>query len=512
MAGRPIEIPIAIDASDVEKGAAKVADSFDDVEKALKDVSKTGEKTGKDLSDDMSDAAKKIDRDLTKALDEVEQKAKSSGKGMGDGVKAGTDKAGEGLSEMKGEVASTAKEAGASFGSIEDGADAMQEILANSLAGFGPLGAAAGVALAVGLGFAFTAMQDGAEKANAMKQAAVDLAGRIEEAGGRIENVDIGSIISDWGREVKEDNWLTFWADESSTNFQDVAKKAEKVGVTAKDAIRGMKGSAEDSQGFLDATKEEYERLNGVIKEGTILTDRGGQTFSDSAKQAMDKKKALEELRKGAEENIATTKDAIQIYNLEKDAVEGTTQSIQDNIDALEERADSQRNAISSEISYLDSVDDLTAAFEEHGATLDRSTKVGRENETAVLDQAAAIAQLAQDSLDAGTDTDLVTSKFQAQKDALINQVMPAFGGSREAARLYIEQVLKTPPAATTQVNLTGVPAAKAELDELGRARTVPLHITPNGTAVENYYTTLQGRKVFIDFAPRGGGQAATLP
>ncbi|MFC8038628.1 hypothetical protein ACFUOZ_04675 [Paenarthrobacter sp. NPDC057355] len=510
--GKPIETVIDLDVDGVVSGAEKVADSFDDIQDSLKDTGKAGEKSLEQLEDSAKDAAKVIDRDLTKALDEVEDKAKASGKRMGDGVKAGTDKAGEGLSNFKEETASTAREAGASFGSIEDGADAMQEILANALGGFGPLGAAAGIGLAVGLGAAFTAMQEGAEKATAMKEAAVELAGKIEEAGGRIENVDIGSIISDWGREVKEDNWLTFWADESSTNFQDVAKKAEKTGVTAKDAIRGMKGTAEDSQGFLDATKDEWERLSGVIKEGTITTDRGGLSFTEAAKDAMEKKKALEELRKGAEDNIATTKDAIQIYDIEKDAIEGTTQSLTDNIAALEERADSVRSSISSEIAYLDSVDDVTAKFEENGQTLDRATKAGRENESAVLDQAAAIAQLAQDSLNAGTDTELVTSKFQAQKDALINQVMPAFGGSREAARLYIEQILKTPPTATTKVQLEGVQAAKTELDELGRARTVPLHINPDGTAVENWYMSQQGRKIFVDFAPRGGGQAATLP
>ena len=189
-----------------------------------------------------------------------------------------------------------------------------------------------------------------------------------------------------------------------------------------------------------------------------------------------------------------------------RSSIEGTTQAVKEDIEALEKRADLMKDSITSELDYLDGVDSLTAKLKENGATVSDNTAKGRDNQRAIIDQASVIEDMANASLTAGENADVVTKRFQAQKDALINQVAPAFGGSKEAARKYIEQILKTPSAVNTKVNLSGIPQAEAQVRAfIGTPRHMAVHMAPDGSAVENYIRTKQGTRIYVDIAPRNG-------
>lgn len=550
-----IKIDIVADVKDVIKGTDKIGDALESLSDDLKDVGKDGEK----IDDKVSDAFKSMGKE-----------ANSAGDKIGKSIKDGTDKAGEGLDNLKSESASTAAESAASFdGSAESIVGSFQEIAANAFSGFGPAGAAAGLAMAIGVGMAVTAFQEGAEKANAMKEKAVAMVDTIAEAGGDLSKMDLSDTIREWGREVLEDNWITVWADEASTKFQETAKDAKEYGVSSRDAIRAAAGSAADSRKFLDATADDWQRLTKEIDRGTNTTEQGLQVQDSHAQAALKQRNALADLRGQAEENIKTTADAAEIYAIEADAldglteamttatvkrrdaaeakeaaaaeeadlrkyvdgtaesyraaaeateeaaaeqsdlaqyIDGTTEAYKRNSAEVEANTDATKNNITSQLDYMDKQESLTKQLTDSKYAWDESTAAGRDNQRAVIDLANGIEDMAKAQIDAGEDVDAVTAKFNGQKDALINQVAPAFGGSKEAARQYIEQILKTPTAVTTKATLTGIPDAEAQLRAfIGNGRTMPLHLSPDGRAVDNYITTNQGRKLYVDIAPRGG-------
>lgn len=474
---------------DADRAGDKIGDSLTD---SAKNADKAGDKIEKSFDTTFKSAGKDADKFETKVSDafkDLARNAKKNADDVGDSFKKGTDKAGEGVEELRDEAKSTAKEAAASFGSVEDALDAVQEIAANALAGFGPAGLAAGAIAAVGIGLATTAMQGNAEKATQLQQQIADMATELASVGGDLSKLDIGGKISDWGKEVQDDNWITFWADESKTNFQDVAEQAEKAGVTARDAIRGQKGSLEDAQQFLKGTQKKWEELNNTIEQGTYIGADGSQVTNDAAKAAQGQAAALAELRKKAQENIDSTKEAIDVYGIEQDALADTTAGLKQKLEATEAVTDATKDAMTTNLDYLDGVDELNAKLTENGATLDRTTKAGRDNERAVVSQAQAIEAQAAASIDAGVANDVVTATFQQQKNTLVSQVLPAFKGNKAAAEQYITAILKTPGIAKTNVQLTGVNTAKAQIASVQAPGTKVVTLVPDisrvRTAVE---------------------------
>lgn len=507
MAGRPIEIPITVTADGAEKGVSKVTDAFSDVEDSLKDVTKAGEKTGKDLSSDMSDAAKKIDRDLTKALDSVQDESKSSGKAIGKNVKAGTDKAGEGLDELKDESKSTAKEAAASFGSIEDAASALQEVAANAFAGFGPAGMAAGALAAVGIGLAISALTDNADKINENKDKMLALAQTIKDNGGVLRESDYIKSMEDYGYAIQDTKeWFELFQKDAVSGFEQIRNGAEKAGVGIGDAFKGQFGSLEDSKLVLADLEKGLQDLEGQTKENSTVVDDFGRTLDTTDPAIRRQIDGNQELTQKVRDHIKELEAAKEIERIRKEAIQGTTQALKEDIEALEKRTDAVKNSESSELDYLDGIDNLNAKLKENGETLDKSTSKGRDNRRAVLDQASAIEQMAKDQLDAGAKTDDVTKKFQAQKDALITQVMPAFGGSREKAQAYIDTILRTPPTIGTKVNVTGIPEAEAQIRNFTSAgRHIYVDVHGNMQSVQNSIAGLNGTRISVDVAPRLG-------
>ncbi|KRE74033.1 hypothetical protein [Arthrobacter sp. Soil762] len=512
MAGRPIEIPIAITSDKAEQGAEKVVDALEQVEDGLKDLTKAGDKAADNLADDMSDAAKKIDRDLTKALDEVEDKAKTTGKTIGRSVKDGTDKAGEGLGELKDESKSTAKEAAASFGSIEDAADALQEVVANAFVGFGPAGMAAGLVAAVGIGFAISALTENADKINENKEKMLDLAQTIKDNGGTLSESDYIQSMEDYGYAIQDTKeWFEIFQEDAISGFDKIRDGADKAGVSLKDSFLGQFGSINDSTKVLADLDTQLADLEKQSQAAGYEFDMMGNMIDNTDPAIRKQIEGNKELSQKVRDHVQQLQDAAEIERIRRAAIEGTTQATLEDIEAIEKRTDAVKGSISSELSYLDSVDDLTAKLSENGAQLDKNTTAGRDNIRAVLDQASAIEEMAKDSLAAGESTDTVTAKFNSQKDLLVNQLMPAFGGSRDAAQRYVDTVLKVPGNVKTDV-LVNDQEARNKLDALTKARTAPLQILPDGTAVEKFIMSQQGRKIFVEFAPRGGGQAIALP
>jgi len=516
-----INIDLIADVKGVIKGTRQIGDALDDVADDLKDLGKDGDRLEDDLSGAFKGIGKEGDRLEDKAsavFKSVGDDARKAGKDIGREVKDGTDKAGDGLNEMKDEAAGTAREAAASFGSIEDGADALQEVLANAFVGFGPAGAAAGLAAAAGIGLAITAMQDAAATSTEAKQKAVDMVDAIAEAGGNLADIDLADRIKSWGREVIEDNWMTFWADESSTKFQEVAKDAEAFGVKAKDAIRAASGSADDSRQFLQETADDWQVLTERMEEGSRVSADGAISFDDGALAAKRQRDALSDLRGQAEENIRVTENAVQIYELEneaigentaaleaaKEATEQANEALRDRADALTESANAAMGADEAELNYVATLQQSQKDIEANGKTVDINTEAGRANRETLLEMAGASRQLIDAQIAQGGTTAEVTKTTQGARDAFV-QAAQAAGFTKDQAHALADQYGLIPKNVDTHVKAHNIPETEAAINNVARARNVPVHLNPQGQAVENYIAGMNGRPVYVDIVPRNG-------
>ena len=486
-AGRDLERALE-NGSDEAKDFARTAGRAED---ATEDLGDAGRDAGRDLERGMEngeDAVRELDRRADAAFDAIADGARTSGRAVGDSQREGFEAAGEGAQTFADEADSNAREVAASFdGSAESILDGFQGLAAEALSGFGPAGMIAGLAVAAGIGIAVTSMQNLAEANDEAQEHAVDLASKFEEAGGRIEDIDFAGIIRDWGREVQGDNWLTFWVDEAESNFQKYAEYAKKAGVATQDAVRGMKGTAEDSQGFLDGTAAEWENLTKVIAEGTTVTNDGRMMFTEAAKAAQKKKDALGELRKGSQENLDTTAEAIEIYGIEKDVLGEVAQTAEEAADALKEKADATAEAagnamdlVGAENSYIETLAQMTKDIATNGAGLDSNTEAGRANKESLVDLASSANDYRDAAISAGEGTDSVTAKVQASRDAFIAAAEAAGYDATAAANLADSYGL-IPGNVDTQVAAYGTEEAKAAIESIPDATDTTVNVTQSG-------------------------------
>lgn len=505
--GRPIDIEITTDVDGVIKGTEKVADSFGDVQDALKDTAKASDKASKGMEDNAKDAAKVIDRDLTKALKDVGDEAKTTGKTVGKSVTEGTDSAGEGMSELRDESASTAREAAASFGSIEDAASALQEVAANAFAGFGPAGMAAGILAAAGIGLAISALTDNAEQINKNKEDMLALAGEIRDVGGDMSKVDFVARMQDWGLAIQDTKeWWEIWQKDAKSGFDVVKEESRKAGTSWEEAFRGAHGTMDDSLGFLKDTDSQFNSLNKQIEDAGRTYDEFGGSQSNASIETQNAAEAMKNQREAAQKNAEAVRDANRAA---QDAITaGKTENsvLAEQLTLKNHLADVNASAVTSELDLADSQEALATKLSESSSKFADHTKESRDNERSIIDGVGAINTWSQAQVDAGVSTDEVNGKVTAQRDALIDQATKFFG-SRDAAAAYIDQVLKSPKQITTDVNLNGIPDAEEKLRQLtgvGRHLNVDVR-TGDVSAVDNYILGMQGKKIYVDIAPRGG-------
>lgn len=138
----------------------------------LSDVSKFDtDGPARDL-DQLGDEAQQTAKRVDDAFDKIARSSKTAATKVDQNM----EKAEGGLKEFRDEAGSTGRESAASFsGGFDDVADAIQETAANAFAGLGPLGAAAGLAAAVGIGFVVSEISKAKERVAELTGSFLDL-------------------------------------------------------------------------------------------------------------------------------------------------------------------------------------------------------------------------------------------------------------------------------------------------------------------------------------------------
>lgn len=367
--------------SDLDKLGRDSKGAGSDLERAGRDARSAGDDLDR-LSKDAKGAGDDLDRlgsDAKGTADKVEASFKQIGdasRKIGTDAKHGVDEAGEGLDEFKDEANSTAREAAASFdGSAESIADAFQEVAANAFAGFGPAGAAAGLAAAAGIGLVIKAFQSAQEASQQLKADAGELAGQMIDDGGRLTR---SSIISELRKFVDEGTIVEY------------AKQAKEAGLDTDDFLLSMAGDPE----ALRRTSEEIDRRADAIRNqnfeqhGTeeslrlmlnplsAVTDK----ISDSTKKHELAAAAVARFNEVQKTSVKSLED----YTDALDSVGDQSSIMADAIEAAAQRqADATEDAGDSAEDYRDrvviSVDDVIAAQQRQiQAALNFETNTGQ--------------------------------------------------------------------------------------------------------------------------------------
>lgn len=452
--------------NDASAALDDVGDSLDDL---AKDAAKDARKIGADLGDDVKAGARdaetavdKLDRSFSDLARGVAKTSGAAGDDLKRNIKKGTDGANEGVREFGDEANSTAKEAAASFdGSAESIGDVFQELASTAFAGFGPAGAIAGVAVAVGLGTAITAGQEAGEALTEAKERAGELAIELYEVGGDIDRIDLGGKMREWGVEIADTKeFWEIWQESATTNLDEARRAAERFGVSAVDMFRGLSGY--DSDAAARALEGVRAQLAEVEEQGDRLRESDPFGYYAGGINDIDgTKKALKGQIKELENLVDKTEDATAAQELMTEATARETEQAE----ALAAAEDARADAISSLQSGLDSAvgayDEFanaeTGALDPAGyiagiqARIDATTNFNSNVQTiatqfgltadevqAILDQGVEFGPMLQSIIDSG-----LAPEFIAQIQAAVGGGQDVLDGSDLNATVAVDADVK---------------------------------------------------------------------
>ncbi|MCZ4324757.1 hypothetical protein [Brachybacterium paraconglomeratum] len=468
---------------EIDRASGDAARDLGKVEDALEDVGDAGKDAGRGLRD-VGDDAGRMSKDVEGEVDGMEGKVRAAFRNMADHARQNTgkiadtsrkdfDRAGDATETFKDEARSNLSETLSSFdGSLEGMVDGLQGTLGGVVADFGPAGMIGAGAIAAGIGVGMAYAENVAEGINEQGEIASALAEELRDVGGALDDVDFVDRMEEWGLAI-QDNRETWelWQEKSETGLEHIADLADRAGTDFEDSFRGVTGTLEESQVML-------EEVNRRITE--IETSR------DSVLDAWDsdanaQSNALHELKGEIEGNIEVQERAVEIEELRADAIGTTTDQISDQIDAQEELSSVLTDAVSSELDYLDTLDEVNSTLEENGKTLDKSSEKGRDNIRALIDLKDASFDYASAQIEAGESTSTVSAELGRQREAFVRAAEAAGYSTGEAERLADAYGL-IPDEIITDVQTKGVDAAKNELNDLERDREVRVGVKTSGT------------------------------
>lgn len=513
---KPISIDFTADTRKVIKETDNLADGFDDVSDSLKDLAKDADKSGDKISDsfkdsakgvdkledaleDGGDAAKDLDKRVSAAFDSISQDARDAGRNVEKSIKDGTDGASEGVQELGEEANSEAKEMASSFdGSVESIAEMFQSLAANAFQGFGPAGAAAGLAAAIGIGLAISKLQESAEVNTEAKTKMAELGREIYETGGALDGADIAGKIADIAFSLAtEDSWMK-WGDQAETYVGLVKAAMEDLDkVDTQAAFKALAGDVEAAAKAQDALAAANEASSAALEDHILLVDEYGNVHLDAEGQAIDESiRKREELSEKIEEASGVQADAsseVEFYTevmgasaeatqSAADAAEEARAAVEELANAQAEAADANMSADAAALDYTETLKQLTEDIAGNGQAWDINTEAGRANRQSLLDLADSSNSVVESLVNQGGTTADVTARAQELRQAFIDQAVAAGLGGDAAAALADSYGL-IPGNVDTLVQAHGTEEAKAAVDSIPEAKDTDVTVTETGTA-----------------------------
>lgn len=355
-------IDILMNTREVQRGAKDVAAALDDVADAADDIAREGAQG--------TDKFERGLRDLVQAARPAEKAVKDVGDAAdkaGDEAKRGFKKAAEGTSEFKDEAQQSAREGAASFsGEFDDVADYIQEVLANALGGFGPVGAAAGIALAGILGTMLAQTQAAQDKLGETREQAAELADQMYQDGGTLPLSDrVSELLTILSRERDARNNFENIANgflDLGTNIEAAKRSAEALDMPLDRLITGLTGSD------MRASKD----VLAAVRDG--LTDIHGElqrTNAWDSEPIYERQRALQAMEKELEGVVTKSELANELYS--------STEFM--NAQRIDDLANAWNNAGVQLSNYFQQGDDGATSFDVGKYIADWEAQIARADE-----------------------------------------------------------------------------------------------------------------------------------
>lgn len=485
-----IKIPIVADVSDAIRGVSNLGDEFDNVSDSLDDVVKdakdaeqaikdwgSADSAVKDLDTSIQDAGTQTERLEKKFRDAAEAVKKIDGKPVRD-VDDAFDRAAEGADEFKDEANSTAREAAASFdGSADSIAEVFQEVAANAFAGFGPAGAAAGLAVAVGLGVAISKLQEVADKTNEAKEEGAEWAQSFNTQGVSERLSALRDQWQEFGTTITDSKeWWELGQDAAVSALDDIARAAEH-GIPGVESfiqafntsdperrLEGLRDSLAEVEAAGGSAGEHWRAVLGgpEAEEAYLNRIEGNKELAEVIEEQLRKQEVANEVEKLHAEALGVTVEQYRTYTELSDEVKDAIDQTADGQkglaietakanEELEEQNDLTRDLIGTELDWLDTLDGLKQQVDDNGTSLSKNTAKGRDNLRYILDATDGIDDLYDAVLEeTGSQERAVAARDKATRE-LIRQAEAA-GFSEREIRELINRVNKVPGSKTTDI------------------------------------------------------------
>ncbi|MET9815333.1 hypothetical protein [Streptomyces sp. NPDC006355] len=324
---------------------------------------------------------------------------------------------------------------------------------------------------------------------------------------GRTTPPDVDRLTTSLGELGRTGKATGYAADLLGKDFGKLREQVQQVlDPSVADSINNW--GADVTNGLLDASDstEEFTKSVDAIDEALAnLVSAGKAEQAAAAVEAMTKGMNAEEVAKFTGE-LDNYKDALAGQALEQklaaqsmgifgdqaakvqgqlDAQKQSAEGLRQSIMALN---DANRSAYDSQIQFEASIDALTEAFAENGATLDLNSEAGRKNGQAMSAAAKAHDEMLAAGLAAGESLGSMTAKSDQLRGEML-RLAQATGMSEAQARDYVNTLLGVPGEIKTAVRLerqdalAGLRAVQEEIRKTPGSKSVRVD-TLNAAAI----------------------------
>jgi hypothetical protein len=234
--------------------------------------------------------------------------------------------------------------------------------------------------------------------------------------------------------------------------------------------------------GHAEAAAEDFKKFETALRASGKTTKEIQELFPQYTSALADAKYEAELTAR----SMGIFGQAAADTSAKLDAQKGAADGLRASILALNEV---NRSAHDAETQFGKAVDDLTASFKEHGATLSADTEAGRANRDAMSAAAAAQDELIASGIAAGDSLTSMTQKSSGLRAEMMRLATDAFGGNTKKAREYVNTLLGTPEQVTTLIKMEkeeaqrGLESVQAAIKATPDAHTVTVD-TLNAAAI----------------------------
>lgn len=453
----PIEIPIASETKAFRMGVENgIIDPLEDAEQTLRDLAKGGDRAGDELEDALRTTQKETKesaKELERLAGQIEQTGRK-GRDIESGVRSGTDGAVDAVQEFGDEAKQNLSETVSSFrGDASDLAQIVQDTFGGVVSNLGPLGAAAGVAGAIGIGLMMKGFEEAEEAEQEFRERVQELAQVLIETGG--EGADALDAVA--GRLMD----MVAPADENAISLSKLRREAELSGVEFRDLANAYAGAGGDLGRYIEQSDEAAE----AAREAMIAAQ---QSATESVISAAEQYAATSEVSQGLRDLADAQAEAAEEARLFNESGLGAAAARAEQMRALQGELDEAMGAWGDyqdkETGALDPAGfiagmqarmDATSNFNGNVKLLAEQFGLTFEEQQAILDQGVDFAPMLQSILDSG-----MGEQYAAQVRSMLDGGQAIIDGTPTTATV------------TTQADTTD---AEAAIDAAAGERTAPI-------------------------------------